>query len=84
MTKKPTRAALSPAELLTLIAERAPSLRAAGVLQVSIDGLGAVLAPDAPMPSSMPAPKPRPSYVDPLEDPDTFPTGRVPGYKREG
>lgn len=68
---------------LAVIAEHAPQLRAAGVLQVSIDGVGAVLAPADPVPSSGPAPKPRPVYADPLEDPDTFAGGRVPGYKRE-
>lgn len=79
--KKPT---VSLEDALTAIAKHAPALRAAGVLQVSIDGqLGAVLAPAEPLPSSVPPPRPRPVHTDPLQDPDTFPGGRVPGYKRE-
>lgn len=76
-TTKPT-----PAELLTLLVERAPALRKAGIQHVSIEGLSATLAPPELDPANVPKPKPqRTPHPDPLRDPDTYPGGRVPGFE---
>ena len=71
------------AAILDLVLERAPKLRAAGVLSVAIDGLSVTLAPPEP-PPDMGSPEDEPSEVDVLSDPATY--GRrsgVPGRKRE-
>ncbi len=80
----PPRAKPSPAELMTLIAERAPELIAAGVTSMSIDGFSVTLHP--PPTADVPAPKPdeiAKSHIDPLRDPSTYPGGRIPGFNRD-
>jgi len=73
---------LTAAETLTLIAERAESLRKAGVLVVQVDGFSAQLAPwvDPVIPGRAQVVE---QYADPLNDPATYPSGRVPGFERE-
>jgi hypothetical protein len=69
------------AERLSLIVERAPLLRGAGVQILKIDGIELVLAPPD-------APEPKPAEVtkEPkgdLDDPMTYgSTERVPGFER--
>lgn len=73
------------AELMSLIAERAPALIAAGVTSLSIDGFAVTLAPPPPVPANVPKPEESPrQHIDPLRDPSTYPGGRVPGFTREG
>jgi len=70
--------------VLALLIARAPDLRRAGVLTLSLDGLAVSLAPDAPPPSTEPVPREaveEPS--DPLSDPATFGfRDAVPGFPR--
>ncbi len=75
--RKPT-----PSDILTLIADRAESLRKAGVLVVQVGDFSAQLAPwteDAPASTTRDAER---EYSDPLHDPSTYPGGRVPGFDR--
>lgn len=84
MTPKAINAAIDA------IISRAPDLRRAGITELSVgdlrlvvgtpwidpptvtDARGLVVAPDAPPPEA----------VDPLNDPSTYPGGRVPGFQR--
>lgn len=77
-TRKP-----SAADVLTLIAERAETLRKAGVLVVQVDGFSAQFAPwhDPGVPERERTTAEQ--YSDPLLDPATYPGGRVPGFERE-
>lgn len=78
--RKPT-----PADILTLIAERAESLRRAGVLAVQVDNFSVQLAPySEPDPvADRPGPVEVEMHSDPLRDPATYADGRVPGFTRE-
>lgn len=76
---------LSPAAWLTLLVDRAPALRAAGVLDLSIGGVSVRLAPHEPPPA---APDPRERVEEPanaLDDELTYgrrPGSGVPGFPR--
>lgn len=69
---------------IDLLLKRAPELRKAGILALSAEGYSAELAP-AP-PETPPPPKggglpAEPDYLGrPLEDPASYPDGRVPGF----
>lgn len=77
--KKPT-----PAEILTLIADRAESLRKAGVTAVQVDNFSVRLAPwSEPAPTERPGDEDEGPFVDPLQDPATYQRGAVPGFVRE-
>lgn len=72
-----------PAAVLDLIEERAPKLRAAGVIgKVTIEGVAsfeiAANEPAAPMDDDEEDDTDR----DPLDDPDTFGTNRLPRLRR--
>lgn len=70
------------AELLDLLIAKAPALIAAGVTHVSVSGMSADLT--SPPQSIVVAPQSNPPvFLDPLNDPATFPGGRVPGFRRE-
>lgn len=78
---------LTPAQMLTLIAERATELRAVGVRRVELPGLVLELAPgEAAEPSSAAIVPPLELVEDPdpLNDPVTFARrdGSIPGFKR--
>ena len=73
------------AELIDLAIARAPALIAAGITWLEIPGklqltlkepAGAVAEVEAPAPVSA-------SHIDPLQDPATYPGGRIPGFTRE-
>lgn len=73
-------------EKLAAIAEMAPGLRRGGVLRLRLDDIAVTLAPFEST-SSVHTSKADDerhargaSAVDPLDDPDTYGTGRVPGY----
>lgn len=70
-------------QVLGLIADRAETLRRAGVTKVAVEGFSFELAPFEP---DVPAAKAEPEvhYANPLDDPATFPNGRVPGFNRPG
>lgn len=75
---------MTASDLLTLIVERAPKLREAGVLSVEVEGLKATLAPiQAPeVESGDETPE---EQFDVLSDPATFghtDAERVPGRRR--
>lgn len=71
---------LTPGEWFSLIAERAPALRAAGVTRLVLDGTEIDFAPH--MPDVKPAIDAQFDYSDPLDDPATYGnTGNVPGYR---
>lgn len=75
--KKPTAA-----DLIALIIARAPALHAAGVTSLSIDGFAVTLtAPPAPV-AALPEPPAATQHIDPMQDPATFPGGRIPGFTR--
>ncbi len=72
--------------LINMVIARAPALREAGVLSLTLDGLSVMLAPSAP-------PKERisvddedepteQSHPDPLMDPATYAGGFVPTFDR--
>lgn len=73
-------------EKLAAIAEMAPDLRRGGVLRLRLDDIAVTLAPfeSAVHVQTTKADDERharaASAVDPLDDPDTYGTGRVPGY----
>lgn len=72
------------AELMDLIAARAPMLIAAGITSISIEGLSCTLAKPPVAASPLEPAKPRAKqHVDPFSDPSTYPGGRVPGFTRE-
>ena len=82
--KKPT-----PAALLDLLISNAAALHAAGITSLTLDGLSVTLtAPPSPPPpprakgKADDEPAPGQSYVDPLNDPSTYPGGRLPGFTR--
>lgn len=78
-TRKPTAS-----DILTLIAERAESLRKAGVLAVQVDNFSVQLAPySEPSPIAIGGPETEIAHSDPLRDPATYADGRVPGFTRE-
>jgi hypothetical protein len=71
----------TPDELLTLLEERAPRLRAAGVLEIDVRGLRARLAPPDPPPLKKEKIEPE-VRLNPLDDPRTY--GLPPGAKLPG
>jgi len=76
--KKPAAAAL-----LDLVIARAADLHAAGITSLSLDGIAVTIAappvkPDAPEDAAPPAE----AHTDPLNDPSTYPGGKVPGFTR--
>jgi hypothetical protein len=83
--KKTTAAAL-----LDLLISKAPALHAAGITSLTLDGVAVTLtAPPAPPPPPRAKGKadedPPPlaqGYADPLNDPSTYPGGRLPGFTR--
>jgi hypothetical protein len=84
MTVKKNAKGQTAAELMTLIAEKAPALIAAGVTSLTIDGFSVTLAAATPTPAStapLPPPDPPPEqHIDPLRDRSTYISGRVPGF----
>jgi hypothetical protein len=74
---------LSPAELLSLLAERARELRDAGVRRLQLEQFVAIeFAPaEEKAPLDLQA-EPQEEYSDPLRDPATFPGGRIPQFIR--
>lgn len=68
--------------VLALLIARAPDLRRAGVLTLSLDGLAVSLAPDAPPVADVPREVVE-EPADPLLDPATFGyRDAVPGFPR--
>jgi len=74
------RASLSFGERLALIAERAPALRMAGVLNVADGECSFTLAPFEAEPPKVELSKVPDDNRDALFDPDSYPDGKVPGY----
>lgn len=74
---------MDPADWLTLIEERAPGLRAAGVQSLSLEGVSIQLAPrDTPIERDLPVGETsEPDESDPLNNPMLYPGGRIPGYQ---
>ena len=73
---------MSPADWLTLIADRAPALRAAGVTELELDGARVLLAPHVPPPDKTAPTRQLPEESsDPLGDAATYAGGIVPGYR---
>jgi hypothetical protein len=65
--------------ILATIIRRAPELRTAGVVTLTVDGVTLALRePDTAAPVAD-DPTPEPALID---DPDTYPTGKVPGFER--
>lgn len=82
----PPKVKPTPAELLRLITEHAPALRAAGIQHLSIDGAFSVAlaAPDAPSGAVLADEPPAEEYSDPLLDPLTYGNrSHVPGIQRD-
>lgn len=85
MTAKPKA---SPAELLDLIAQKAPELRKAGVRAVTLDGDGFRVELERHVDEPAPAPAKQDEVVepaDPWNDPATYglpPGSKVPGFTR--
>lgn len=76
--KKPDAAAL-----VDLMIARAADLRAAGITSLSLDGIAVTLAAAAPEePEAEPGDDSPPEPIDPLNDPSTYPGGKVPGFTR--
>ncbi|MBA2540468.1 MAG: hypothetical protein H0V17_12580 [Deltaproteobacteria bacterium] len=72
------------AELLSLLAERAPGLRAAGVTSFTVDGFTAQLTAHDPPLEQGAARDDDAGPTDAFDDPITFGRSRgVPGYRRE-
>lgn len=73
------------AALMDLIAKKAPSLYAAGVSSLAVDGAFSITL-IAPPPDAAdftpPAPPPK-THIDPLKDASAYPGGRVPGFTRD-
>lgn len=75
---------MTPADWMTLVTERAPALRRAGVTTIELAGCVLDLAPwDAPSVGDAPAARAESSTSDPLFDPATYHDGRVPGFDIE-
>jgi hypothetical protein len=73
----------TPKTWLELLAKHAADLRASGVTRVRAGDFEADLAPEAP-PATEPSTDESHLYSpDPLDDPATFPGGRVPTYRRD-
>jgi hypothetical protein len=73
------------AALIDLLINRAPAMRAAGILNFSIADCSVSLAelPPAPLPAVKPTNTAVPGYPSPLDDPSTYNLGgKVPGYKK--
>lgn len=71
-------------DLIDLLIRRAPALYAAGVTSLSIDGLSATIGAAVAQPTESdetvtPPPK---QHIDPMQDPASYPSGRVPGFTR--
>lgn len=80
--ENPDERAAELARVLDVLARKAPSLRAAGVRQVVVDGIHIELVPaDTVAPKSDEVPPPR---VKDLDDPVTYgrTDGTVPGLRR--
>lgn len=76
----------TPAELLDLIADRAPALRRAGVTELELDGFSIKLAPHEPEQIQHEATESEQSPARPqslLDDPESYglpPGSQVPGF----
>lgn len=74
--------------LLAVLVEQSEALRAAGVLEVELDGFRVTLAPHQPGPDLADLlggqePAEAPPSADPMDDARTFGTdGRLPGFPR--
>jgi len=74
------RTPLSFGDRLSIIAERAPALRQAGVLTISDGDCAFSLSPfERELPKDQ-LPKIADDNNDPLFDPASYPDGKVPGY----
>ena len=82
----PPKAAPDSRATIELLLELAPRLHAAGITSLAIEGVSVTLVrPPAPAPTVTPAPAkaaPR-QHIDPMRDPSTYPTGKVPGFTRD-
>lgn len=67
-------------EWIRLLEQHAVTLRSVGVLELSVDGCSATLAPREPEPAKHDGAEAE--AVDPLENPGLYPSGIVPGYTR--
>lgn len=74
---------LSPSDWLTLIAERAPRLREAGISSLTLDGFSVQLTPFVASGKVEAAPMPQESS-NPLFDSSTYAGGDVPGFDLSG
>lgn len=70
----------TPAQWLELLIERAPQLRRAGVTRIALEGCTVDLAPVEP--AAVHVPEEEAELLDPLDDPRTFPGGRMPTFQR--
>ena len=74
----------SGAEWLRLLAEKAPALRAAGVLHLELEGMTVDLARAEPEATKAEPFEPDRDEMDPLLDPATYGwRERVPGFRRQ-
>jgi len=72
--------AVTAEQWVALLEQHAPRLREVGVLELSVDGASAKLAPrDPPAPA---ATEREEEPVDPMLNPALYPGGIVPGYDR--
>jgi hypothetical protein len=74
-------------ELIDVLLKRAPELQAAGYTSISIGELSATFGPPPAPPTDMrgfdvSSNDSPPPPLDPLQDPATYPGGRVPGFQR--
>jgi hypothetical protein len=70
--------------VIAVIVTRAPALIAAGVTELTLEGFTVRLAPPPPAKTDAAPAKPVPrAHPDPLQDPATFPGGRMRGFKRD-
>lgn len=76
-----SKRATEVAELLDLLVERAPALRAAGVHRVELDAMNFDLLPQLPEHGEAAGDKPQ-EHLDPMNDPATF-GGAVPMFPRD-
>jgi hypothetical protein len=75
---------MTPSELIDLIIERAPKLRAAGVRYLALpDAICVRIDPPDPEVQQLPIgfDDPPPEPADPLDDPITYGLDRVPGFE---
>lgn len=70
-------------DLIDLIVKRAPDLREAGVLSLSVGEVHVVLAPAEPPETADEKSTEPEQYSDPLDDPATYARGGVPRFERE-